>query len=155
MPKTLIFLVLALLLSACSSTAATPPAAPTAPSSAASDPAAVHTAWIAALDGNDRQAAVDLMGLSDMRMREESVFSYLSPIRYAKGLAADSKEWPGTFARVEIIGIRDAGAQKEGFSRWYYQWATLCQRAVLEQVGGAWRVMEFWKEASAKACEAG
>jgi hypothetical protein len=143
-------LIFVLLLSACSG-AATTPAAPPIP---ASDPAAVHAAWIAALDGNDRQAAIDLMGLSDMRMREESVFSYMSPIQSYKGRAADSKEWPGAFERVEIVTIRDAGAQKEGLSRWYYPLDTLCWRAVLEQVDGAWRVMEFWRELRATACEA-
>jgi hypothetical protein len=113
----------------------------------------VHAAWVAALDGNDRQAAIDLMGLSDMRMREESVFVHLSSIQYRKQLPADTKTWPGRFQRVEIVGIRDAGAQKEGMSRWYFAYATICQRAVLEQVNGAWRVMEFWRESRATACE--
>jgi hypothetical protein len=141
--RCLIFLVL---LSACSSAAATPPIP-------ASDPAAVHAAWLAALDGNDRQAAVALMGLSDMRMREESVFSSMSPIQSYKRRAADSMEWPGAFERVEIVTLREAGAKKEGMSRWVYAGATLCWRAVLEQVDGQWRVMEFWREARATACD--
>ena len=145
------YLLFVLLLSACSSAATTPAALPIP----ASDPAAVHEAWIAALDGNDRQAAIALMGRSDMQSREGAVFSYLSPIQYYKRSAANNKEWPGIFERIEVVGVFDAGAQKEGFSRWYYGRGMLCWRAVLDQVDGQWRVMEFWKESSAKACEVG
>ena len=114
------YLLFVLLLSACSGAATTPAVQPIP----ASDPATVHEAWIAALDGNDRQAAIALMGYSDMRMREEAVFSYLSPIQSYKRRAVESKEWPGAFERVEIVTLRDAGAQREGMSHWTYAQAT-------------------------------
>lgn len=128
MYRLIIWLVLAaVLVAGCGGNAST-----SAPTSAE----AVHAAWVAGLQHNDRQALLQLAdagGLTSIFVDTE-----LNRMREIVQTAKD-----GPLQSVEVRALVDAGAGKEGLSLWHFAQKTVCYQATLAEQGGAWKVTRW------------
>jgi hypothetical protein len=114
--------------------------------STTNDPSFVHTAWLTALDANNRANALALEGHSDPTMRERSVDSYLRFIQDYKSRSGEKPAWPGLFQAIDNRGVVAAGEAMIGRSVWQYSLDSLCFHTTMQQVDGQWRVLSFYKK---------
>ena len=153
---TLLALLCAVLtLTACGAgqTPPTPPAGGAGGTVAMRDPAAVNAAWVRAINGNDRAAALALV---DPRIeplyREHFVDSLLQQFQTYKAIPAGDVRWPGAFRQVETLDVQASGGTQQGYSRWIFS-TTLCFYTDMVPVEGTWRVRSWYQAAQASQCD--
>jgi len=109
-----------------------------------SDPAAVNAAWVAALRGNDREAAMALYTDASPDARVFNVANALDGITVYMSIVPGQKKWPGVFERVELRTVQEVGAGREAYSQWVFAKANLCYFAQLAQEKGQWVVIAWY-----------
>lgn len=107
-------MLLALLLAGCGGQSAAPAGtvaeAPAAPALDRSDPLAVHTAWVQALDTGDVDAAAELVASGSADERRWFVQDKLGGMQQLK---QGKQQWAGAFRSLEVLSVRE-----ESGARW-------------------------------------
>ena len=136
-----LLLILGLLLVGC---AASDPPVPAAPASAAS-PAGVHERFIQALQTNDRQTVLELVGA--IQYKEGMVDTWLSNATALQRTSATI----GPFTDVQILPPTDQGQGQTAISVWQHERGASCYRATLAQTEAAWHVID-WRSMGRSNC---
>jgi hypothetical protein len=99
-------------------------------------PEAVHEGWVAAMQGNNRDALLALA--ADQQYKAAFVDDNLGPLR---SLVNAGKY--GSLVKVETRSLTDDGESKTGVSVWTFERNFTCYRTILATQGGAWKVTSW------------
>lgn len=104
--------------------------------SARQSPTDVHSAWIAALRGNDRQAAQALIA-------DDAELSVDRALEQAQYLVTHSPEGVGVFVAVDVEAPTAEGAGQVGRSIWRLERLNSCFLTTLADTDAGWRVTGY------------
>lgn len=129
-----LILIVCLLLVGCGATPT--PVAPTVPDVSVS-PATVHEHFIAALQNNDRHAALELVGT--IQFKEGLVDKWLQD---ATALQRPS-HFIGKFVEVRMLPPTEQGQGYTAINVWQHETGADCYRANLAQTEATWHVIHW------------
>lgn len=124
--------------------------ATTTPALDRTDPLAVHTAWVQALDSADVDAAAALVATGSPEERRWFVQGKLDEIQQLKHR---KQLWPGAFRSLEVLSVRAESGDQVGYSRWIFEKGALCYYDKLRQIDGAWAVEGWYQARRVERCE--
>jgi hypothetical protein len=102
------------------------------------EPPALHSAWIAALRANDRQAAQRLLA-------DDATISIDQALAQAQYLVTLNSPQTGHLQAVDLLPPTTQGAGQEATSLWRLDLFTSCFRASMAQTNAGWRITN-WAE---------
>lgn len=141
-----LLLIIGLLLAGCASPTAEGSASPpTTPTATAASPATVHERFIQALQTNDRETALALVG--DIQFKAGIVDTWLQT---ATSLQRTSGTI-GKFIEVRALPPTDEGRGLSGISVWQHETGASCYRASLAQADSTWQVID-WRPMGLGTC---
>lgn len=106
------------------------------------DATAVHAAFVAALQTNDRAGVVTLTVEDQQAARAGTWLQMIAS--YRDSTATDGPYVTGgALRRVEVEPLVAQGVGQQGLSRWLYPSRTVCYRAELASTTAGWRVAAF------------
>lgn len=117
------------------------PASPSATTVDRSDPAAVNTAWLAAIQANDIDAALALYDGGSGDANAINVKNYMEMV--ARRAASQ-----GALQQVATLSLVDHGPTKRAYTLWSYEQKALCFTSDLNQLDGKWTVTGWYAKSS-------
>lgn len=111
---------------------------------------ATHEAWVKAMQSGAYQEAVDLLAYPDPTIAGATVTQYLETQNHHE--QPSTAFTGGNLSQVEIVGVRDRGAEQLGLSLWTYANAQICWTTGLVQTDRGWLV-NTWNITTDEACQ--
>ncbi len=140
MPRRCLMLIVGFLLVGCGASDPPVPAAP-----AATAPATIHEQFVHALQSNDRQAILAVVGA--IQFKDGLVDTWLQD---AASLQRPS-HFIGKFTGVRVLPPTAQGHGQTAISVWQHETGASCYRASLAQVDTTWQVID-WKSMGLGNC---